>query len=272
MAGFVVAGFGTPKVFATDFEHDFSKFDPGFIISDNKMYTKDMSKGDIEKFIAQHNANCQGEGRAGVQHEEPGLSAERSISAPCLKNYKVSYSDMDLNYCKPIVGANDVSVAYVIYKVQSACNISAKVLLVMLQKEQGFFSDPDPWTWQYQTALGYGCPDGKPCESDYYGIANQLVRAANQLNAYKLDEDFYWFEVGGMNDIDYSPDDSCGTKEVKIDDYATAALYYYTPFTPNKAALGTPLGEKDGGDDCSAYGNKNFWGYYNLWFGEKENR
>jgi len=45
---------------------------------------------------------------------------------------------------------------------------------------------------------------------------------------------------------------------------ATAALYYYTPYQPNAAALANLGGT---GDGCSSYGNRNFWVYYNNWFG-----
>ena len=41
-----------------------------------------------------------------------------------------------------------------------------------------------------------------------------------------------------------------------IENRATAALYYYTPFTPNAAALANLGGT---GDACLSYGNRNFW-------------
>ena len=45
---------------------------------------------------------------------------------------------------------------------------------------------------------------------------------------------------------------------------ATHALYVYTPYTPNKAALKSLYGT---GDSCSAYGNRNFWRLFIDWFG-----
>jgi len=51
---------------------------------------------------------------------------------------------------------------------------------------------------------------------------------------------------------------------VNVQNYATAALYNYTPYQPNAAALGNLYGT---GDGCSSYGNRNFWVYYNDWFG-----
>src|SRR5690606_20979087 len=45
---------------------------------------------------------------------------------------------------------------------------------------------------------------------------------------------------------------------------ATAALYNYTPYTPNAAALANLYTT---GDSCSSYGNRNFWAFYTDWFG-----
>ena len=49
-----------------------------------------------------------------------------------------------------------------------------------------------------------------------------------------------------------------------IDNQATAALYVYTPYRPNAAALGNMYGT---GDSCSSYGNRNFWRMFSDWFG-----
>ncbi len=53
-------------------------------------------------------------------------------------------------------------------------------------------------------------------------------------------------------------------RAVLMRNQATAALYYYTPYPPNAAALANLCGT---GDGCSAYGNRNFWVFYNTWFG-----
>ncbi len=51
---------------------------------------------------------------------------------------------------------------------------------------------------------------------------------------------------------------------VNIVNLATAALYDYTPYQPNAAALAAGYGT---GDSCSSYGNRNFYLYFNDWFG-----
>lgn len=64
----------------------------------------------------------------------------------------------------------------------------------------------------------------------------------------------------------YHPDsDRCGGASVTIASAATAALYYYTPYQPNAAALANLYGT---GDSCSSYGNRNFWRMYSDWFGD----
>jgi hypothetical protein len=52
-----------------------------------------------------------------------------------------------------------------------------------------------------------------------------------------------------------------------IENSATAALYNYTPYQPNQAALNNLYGT---GDGCSAYGNRNFWRIFNDWFGSSQ--
>jgi hypothetical protein len=54
---------------------------------------------------------------------------------------------------------------------------------------------------------------------------------------------------------------------VYIQNQATANLYYYTPYQPNAASLRAGYGE---GDGCSTYGNRNFYQYFNDWFGSTQ--
>jgi hypothetical protein len=52
---------------------------------------------------------------------------------------------------------------------------------------------------------------------------------------------------------------------VRIRNQATANLYNYTPYQPNEAALASLYGD---GDECSAFGNRNFWRIFTDWFGD----
>ena len=167
--------------------------------------------------------------------------------------------------CGRYVGANDETAAQIIYKVQRACNISAKVILVMLQKEQGLITNTNPTADKLKIAMGYACPDTAPCNAKYFGFYNQVYSAASQLKRYTEPASSFYNSkpVGVRSQILFHPNARCGTKSVKIKNFATHALYIYTPYTPNSAALANLSGT---GDNCSSYGNSNFWEYYTSWF------
>jgi hypothetical protein len=70
--------------------------------------------------------------------------------------------------------------------------------------------------------------------------------------------------IVGTNFIRYNPNAACGGTNVTIANRSTQALYNYTPYQPNQAALNAGYGN---GDSCSAYGNRNFYLYFTDWFG-----
>jgi hypothetical protein len=135
---------------------------------------------------------------------------------------------------------------------------------VLLQKEQSLLTDDWPWSIQYRSATGYGCPDTAPCDSEYYGFFNQVYSAARQFKRYGLDKDLFSYRAGSNNYIQYNPNAGCGGSTVYIQNQATAGLYNYTPYQPNTSALNNLYGS---GDGCGAYGNRNFWRLFNDWFG-----
>ena len=154
-----------------------------------------------------------------------------------------------------------LAVSELIYRVQVACGISAKVILVTLQKEQGLTTSSAPSDWNLRAAMGASCPDTEPCDPAYSGVGPQIVQGVRQLKIYKAGK---FAKQPGVNFIGYNPNSACGGTNINIQNYATAALYNYTPYQPNAAALKNMAGE---GDACSAYGNRNFWRLFNIWFG-----
>ena len=104
--------------------------------------------------------------------------------------------------------------------------------------------------------MGMACPDTAPCDERYYGFFNQVYGAARQLKVYGLDSFFNSYPVGRTSNVLYHPNAACGSAPVYIANKATAALYYYTPYQPNQAALNAGYGT---GDGCSSYGNRNFY-------------
>ena len=158
----------------------------------------------------------------------------------CLAVYRTDTPTRTWSFgtCSTYVGGSGESAARVIFKVQQACNLSAKVILVTLQKEQSLLTNPAPSDGVMRKAMGYGCPDTSACDSTYYGFFNQVFAAGRQLTWYGNPEgSFTSIRVGQVNAIRYHPNAGCGTKDVLVRNRATAALYYYTPYTPNAAAL-----------------------------------
>lgn len=188
-----------------------------------------------------------------------------------LRNYKVTTKSKASNsYCKAYRGESNESAARIITKVGQACGISQRAILVILQKETGLVTYRSPEKWRYDRAMGFACPDTGPgntanCDTSYYGFFNQVYNGVRQLKRYGIDKGFSWFPVGKKSNIQYHPNKSCGTQSVTITNKATAALYYYTPYVPNKAALDAGFGT---GNSCSSYGNRNFYSYYKSWFGD----
>ncbi|MFJ8895792.1 cell wall-binding repeat-containing protein [Leifsonia sp. NPDC102414] len=228
-----------------------SDFKPGYIISDYNFYNGSaLDAGRIQSFLNSQVSSC----RAGYT---------------CLKDYRQNtYSRAGDALCAAYTGGANETAATIIAKVGAACGISQKVILVLLQKEQSLVTDDWPTTGQYNKATGYACPDTSACDTQYYGFYNQVYMAAWQFKRYGnppgTSNSFTWFPVGQVSAIRWSPVASCGAGNVLIQNAATAALYYYTPYQPNAAALANMYGT---GDSCSAYGNRNFWRLYTDWFG-----
>lgn len=228
-----------------------SEFKPGYIISDENFYNGGALSADgVQAFLNSKVSAC----RAGYT---------------CLKDYRQSTTTRAADaMCGAYTGAANESAATIIYRVGAACGISQKTLLVLLEKEQGLVSDTWPSAGQYKIATGFACPDTAACDAQYFGFYNQVYMAAWQFKRYGnppgTSQYFTWYPVGGTVPVRYSPTASCGSSNVLIQNAATAALYYYTPYQPNAAALANLYGT---GDACSAYGNRNFWRLYTDWFG-----
>ncbi|SPT53292.1 Uncharacterized protein potentially involved in peptidoglycan biosynthesis [Actinomyces bovis] len=225
-------------------------FQAGHIISDAEFFQPGiLSVQTLRSFLHAKNPHCT-PGPGGVA---------------CLKDYRASTARMDTAYCKPYEAGTNEDVATIITKASDACGINPKVLVVMLQKEQGLVtaSGAALTTTRYTKAMGYGCPDFAECNPSYSGLATQLYYGASGLVEYGQRPWAYNYRSGGTYQIAYHPRRSCGSAPVTIQNRATAALYNYTPYQPNAAALRNMDGE---GDSCSAYGNRNFWRTYNSWF------
>jgi LysM repeat protein len=231
-----------------------SMFNPGLIISDSVFYDfGTMTAADIQRFLDGRLSACR------AAADRPG----------CLKDYRLSHPAVAASpgRCSAMPAQNNISAAQLIHDVARACGINPRVLLVKLQKEQGLITATDPSPRAYDFALGMDCPDTPSgCSAASAGFFWQLYKGAGQLNYYSNPAGpFTWLKVGSTVSILYQAGrPECGRKQFVLQNRATAALYYYTPYVPNQAALDNLYGL---GDRCSAYGNRNFWRFFSDWFG-----
>lgn len=226
---------------------DLSQFNPGNIISDQVFFNSGtMAEGAVDSFLRDKGPNC-----------------ERGYT--CLKDFRQTTNTKQADsYCSGYAGASNESAARIIAKVALSCGINPQVLITTLQKEQGLVTHSAPSESRYTIAMGQGCPDTAACDTRYYGFQNQVYGAARQFKIYAEGRYFTWYAPGRTWNILYNPDRACGSSPVFVSNTATAALYYYTPYQPNAAALRAGYGE---GDGCSSYGNRNFYQYFTDWFG-----
>lgn len=167
--------------------------------------------------------------------------------------------------CLKDYSENGISSAQIIYNAAQQYQINPQVLITLLQKEQGIVTDTWPTGNEYLSATGYGCPDNASCNSQYYGLTNQINHAASMFHSIMTrNPNWYSPYTLGNQQILWNPSSSCGSGNVNIQNLATVALYDYTPYQPNAAALAAGLGT---GDSCSSYGNRNFYVYFTQWFG-----
>ncbi len=176
--------------------------------------------------------------------------------------------------------------AELIYDSSTKWGLNPQVMIVMLQKEQslitGTFSSDAKLQNALDKAVGFGCPDDQPCGdifigfyrqlfgtfdsqgSRWLGTAASLMKSFNaQINGVRLgrgpavDGSSQTFgkpivRVARKGDTVIFDNKTSGydgvaaTQSVTLQNFATAALYRYTPHVFN--------------------GNYNFWKFYSAWF------
>ncbi len=251
-----------------------SSWQAGRIIDDGIFYNNNaMSVAEIQSFLNSKVPSCDTNGtqRYNTSMTNAQYAATQGWPGPpyvCLKDYyQVPRSDQNINNLTTnAIPVGAISAAQIVKNAADAYGVSPKVLLVTLQKESlNLIGDNWPLPNQYRNAMGYGCPDTAPCDPQYEGFYNQMTNAARQFKLYRDNPTSYRYKPDQNNVISYQANaPSCGSSSVYITSKATAGLYNYTPYQPNQAALNNMYGT---GDSCSAYGNRNFFRYYNDMFG-----
>lgn len=271
-------------------------------IIDDSVFTNanDMSVAEIQNFLnsqvgtggyASIPGQCDTQGSLSAQPFSSSSRAEyaRSVGRPdkftCLNGYyevpkTVPGPEIPAsNYGGGPIPAGAQSAAQIIANAAVKHNISVKVLLVKLATESPgpLTSDDWPFQKQYLYAMGAHCPDSGPggsanCDVNYSGFSLQMDEAAALMRWYLDSMTQSWWQYKKpyqVNNILWNVvERGCGGGDVYIESKATAALYTYTPYQPNQAALNNMYST---GDNCSAYGNRNFWRVFTDWFGSTVN-
>ena len=241
-------------------------WDAGRIIDDYVFTNSNtMSASQIQTFLNSKVSNCD---TNGAQNSEYGGGTRAQWAANASLHPKLGAMYPPFT-CLKDYSEEGLSSAQIIYNIAQQYKINPQVLIVLLQKEQGLVTDTWPLPYQYKTATGYGCPDTAPCDSQYYGLTNQLDWSAKMFRAI-MNASPNWNTpyLVGNNYIRYNPTASCGGSNVTIQNRSTQALYNYTPYQPNSAAVAAQMGATV---NCGAYGNINFSRYFNSWFGSTLN-
>lgn len=166
-----------------------SVFDPGLIISEQELFNQStMSVEDIQRFLDSHE---------GV-----------------LKNHV----DIDVDGLLK-------TAAMIIADASARHSINPQYLLVLLQKEQGLITDPDPKDTQIAWATGYAacdtCDVDHPVIVKFKGFPKQVDRAAWRTRYFVEHPDEFFYKPGQTYQI--------SGEDVLLKNPATAALYNYTP-------------------------------------------
>jgi hypothetical protein len=242
-------------------------FDPGNIMSNGVMANKGtMSETDINTWLHSKNP-CNDTNLSRLT----GYNATTGYLTYGGKTYNYDLSNGHF-VCMADENFNGESAAHIIWQASQDYNVNPQVLLVLLQKEQGLVTDTWPNTnYQYPNATGYGCTDtGGGCTGVNAGFKLQIRKAANLFHEVLDNTDYDGdglitdYPVG-QNYVQYNPVTKCGGTVVNIQNRATSALYRYTPYQPNAYALSG--GSDSSYPNCGAFGNMNFYNYFNAWFG-----
>lgn len=227
-------------------------FVAGNIISDASFYNSNsMTTQQVGDFINAKGASCVNNTAAGV---------------PCLKNYRQDTPAVAATgWCSALTAMSGSSAASIISRVTKACGTSPQVMLAMIQKESSLVtaSGSDLTTRRYATATGAGCPDFAACNSSLANFFNQVYKTSSQFAHYRANPSLLNYQPYTQVSMLYNPEQTCGKASFYLANVATASLYTYTPYTPNRAALDAGSGS---GDLCSAYGNRNFYRLMKSWF------
>ena len=166
------------------------------------------------------------------------FTAVDSLSQSAVQSFLAAQTGILSSYQAPDFNGVTRSAAAIIQQAAVAWQVSPKVILVTLQKEQGLLDATSPSAAALAWAMGCGVPDAGSPNTTYEGFGNQVWYGAESLH-----DDGPGFFAGIVK--------VCGDGTVEPADAASFALYTYTPW----------IGINGGG-------NKLFWTLYWQYFGD----
>ena len=216
-----------------------------------------MDEEQVQTFLNTQGQDCQGEWCVKSHRFEVHAEEKDELCS--------AYTPPEITSTENRKAASPVATgAQVIMAAARSCHINPRALLVLLQKESGVVTMRNPQEKNYRFAMGLNCPDNAACDKKYAGFFNQVFGAARRFQYYRANPGQYQFSAQHVNSIRFNPNAACGSSKVYIENTATALLYIYTPYQPNRAALtGKP-------DSCSSFGNLNFARLWEQWFGARQ--
>lgn len=200
------------------------EFNPANIISDSELLDYNgMQLTEIQNFLQRKNSYLANY-RTFNAHGTPDKSAAEIIFEASRQNYD----------CKGVDLGDTPTEADKKAHCRVITTVNPKLLLVLLQKEQGLIEKNNPSQNSLDWATGYGCPDGLSCNPYYKGFGKQINSASLQFLAYVNEQQRYTYKAGQT----YSFTNPYGTistatMSVTPENRATAALYNYTPHVFN---------------------------------------
>jgi len=142
--------------------------------------------------------------------------------------------------------------------------VSARVILVQLQKEMSLISTKEPTQRELKWAMGFGCSDNMEWISNYAGFENQVLKAAQRMRLL-FDTTAEKYLNKDFNKVSHAYG-KIRDGIVMSENKATAVLYIYTPF----------IGERDqiisGIKYQNPFGNYLFWLIWDKYFGDKNGK
>ncbi len=212
------------SIFWPQFSHAQQFIDPGFnpnkIIENDKLLDyNSMNLQDIENFLIS-------KGSFLINYTAFNINGQRESAA------KIIYDATHNNYdCSGAVFNSSPTIAEKNAQCRRITTVNPKLILTLLQKEQGLIEDTNPSPRRLDWATGYACPDRLVCNPYFKGFGKQVNSAALQFLDYMKHPQHYNYQAGRAYTIynTRNPYTSRHSMTVIPQNQATAALYDYTP-------------------------------------------